>query len=93
MSVARSADPAVDKKKKVSFTLNPLTNELEAAPAQQLLVSLVHCSEAFWRLAELSAVFRPASSRSFFTFYQWICRRLRMGTSVMAIAAYTDAFR
>jgi hypothetical protein len=88
-------DPAADRKKKVSFSLNPLTNELEAAPAQQgaLLGSLVDWSEAFWRLAELSAVFRPASSGSFFKFYQWVCRRLRMGTSVLAIAAYTDAFR
>jgi hypothetical protein len=88
-------DPAADRKKKASLSFNPVTNELESSPAQlgPLLSSFVDWSEAYWRLAELSAVFRPASSGSFFKFFQWVTRRLRMGTPLSSIAAYTDAFR
>ena len=70
-----------------------LIDQLKSATLPALNRVLVDWSEAFWRLAELSAVFRPASTGSFFKFYQWVTRRLHMGTSVLAIATYTDASR
>ena len=88
-------EPTADRKKKASLSFNSVTNELESSPAQlgSLLSTFVDWSEAFWRLGELSIVFRAASMGSFFKFFQWVTRRSRMGTPISSIAAYPDAFR